>query len=234
MLVVIFVFAMKNLTFFLSFSDDDEDDEFTLGDAVCFAWYKRKNRLEHGYAVTAWALSLHPDIRADCMERLSIDNGDLRRQMDEVVAKLHYPPCPNKKVVNKTVDEIIDIFWKEFKHFTNRTGPYSYRSSRFDNADALSGRSHLWHEMYSLPFTEVLGFVACRTTSKRLGIGSAERSWSDVKTIKNGKRANISGDSLEKRAILYTSAKLEEAQIMQNSESSNDPDYDVFGEEDLK
>ncbi len=88
--------------------------------------------------------------------------------------------------------------------------------------------------MHSLPFTEVLGFVACRTTSKRLGIGSAERSWSDVKTIKNGKRANIGGDTLEKRAILYTSAKLEEAQILRNSSKLNDPDYDVFGDDDIK
>ncbi len=125
------------------------------------------------------------------------------KMADEVVSQMHYPPCPNKKVVNKSIDEIIDIFWKEFKHFTYRTGPYSYRSSWFDNDDALSGRSYLWHEMHSLLFTEVLGFVACQTTSKRLGISSAERSWIDVKNIENGKRANIGGETLEKGAILY-------------------------------
>ncbi len=189
--------------------------------------------MEHAYAVTAWALSLLPDIRADCMERLSTDKGDLRRSIDEVISRLHHPPCPNKKVASKSIDEIIDIFWKEFKHFTYRTGPYSYRSGRFENDDALSGRSYLWHEMHSLPFTEVLGFVACRTTSKRLGIGSAEQSWSDVKNIKNGKRSNIGGGSLEKRAILYTTAKLEEAQLLRNS-SAKDSDYDVFDDDDLK
>ncbi len=57
-------------------------------------------------------------------------------------------------------------FWKEFKHFTYRTGPYSYQSSCFENDDYLSGQSHLWHEMHSLPFTVVLGCVACQTTSK--------------------------------------------------------------------
>ena len=36
-------------------------------------------------------------------------------------------------------------------------------------------------------FTKVLGFVACRVTSKVLGIGAAESSWGDVKTIKYGK-----------------------------------------------
>ncbi len=88
--------------------------------------------------------------------------------------------------------------------------------------------------MHSLPFTENLGFVACQTTSKCLGIGSAERSWKDVKTIKNGKRANVGGGSLEKRAILYKSAKLEEAQLIRNSGSSNETDYDVFGNDDLQ
>ncbi len=107
-------------------------------------------------------------------------------------------------MVNKSIDAVLDIFWKEFKYFTCRTGPYSYQSSWFENDDALSGRSYLWHEMHSLPFTEVLGFVACQTTLTHLGIGSAERSWSNVKIIKNGKRENIGEEALEKRAILYT------------------------------
>ncbi len=81
--------------------------------------------------------------------------------IDEVVSQLHYLPCPNKKLVNKSINETIDIFWKEFKHFTYRTGPYSYFSSCFEIDDALSGWLYLWHEMHSLPFTEVLGFVAC-------------------------------------------------------------------------
>ncbi len=88
--------------------------------------------------------------------------------------------------------------------------------------------------MHSLPFTEILGFVAYQTTSKHLGIGSAERSWSNVKTIKNGKRTNIGEETQEKRTILYTSAKLEEAQLIRNSSMSNDPDYNVFGDNDLQ
>ncbi len=70
-----------------------------------------KNRLEHAYAVTAWALFLQPDIRTDCMECLSTDNGDLRKLIDDIVLQLHYPPCSNKKVASKSIDEIIDIFW---------------------------------------------------------------------------------------------------------------------------
>ncbi len=40
--------------------------------------------------------------------------------------------------------------------------------------------------------------------------------------IKDGKRSNLSSDSLEKRAILYTSANLEEARIVSKHKCSND------------
>ncbi len=36
---------------------------------------KAKKRLEHAYAVMAWALSLQPDIQADCMEQLNETSG---------------------------------------------------------------------------------------------------------------------------------------------------------------
>ena len=68
---------------------------------------------------------------------------------------------------------------------------------------------------YSLPFTKVLGFVSCRVTSKVLGIGAAERSWGDVKTITSGKRSAVSSDVSEKHSIVYTSACIESARIEQ-------------------
>ncbi len=94
------------------------------GDAVSLAWFKRKERLEHAYTVTAWALSVHPEICADCAERMSTDKGDSRKLIDEVVALLDTHPCLNKKVPTLSIDEIIDIFWKEFKHFINRSGSF--------------------------------------------------------------------------------------------------------------
>ncbi len=55
-----------------------------------------------------------------------------------------------------------------------------------------------------------------------------------MKTIKNRKGANIGGKSLEKRTILYTSAKLKKAELLRNSDSYNGPSYDLFGDDDLK
>ena len=56
---------------------------------------------------------------------------------------------------------------------------------------------------------KVLGFVACRLTSKILGIGSAERSWGDVKTIKSVYRSAPGSEISEKQSIVYTSACIE-------------------------
>ena len=46
----------------------------------------------------------------------------------------------------------------------------------------------------------------CRLTSKNIGIGSAERSWGDVKTIKSGNRSALGSENSEKQSIVYTSA----------------------------
>ncbi len=53
--------------------------------------------------------------------------------------------------------------------------------------DALNNNLYLWNGLYSLPYTGVLDFVACCVTFKRLGIGSAERTWAYVNQTKDGK-----------------------------------------------
>ncbi len=111
------------------------------------------------------------------------------------------------------------------------TGCYAVCCGQCSTTDALEGRSHIWHETYSLRYTKVLGFVACRVTSKRLEIGSGERVWSDVKQIKVGKRSSPSGDSLEKRAILFTTAHLEEACLLCTDKGGHG---DMFGDYDIR
>ncbi len=154
------------------FSNDEigEDEELSLSCMVKQSWMKRKQLLEHDFAIAGWSLSILPEIRDDV--RLNLD-GDKRIAIERVIAKLHVAPNPNSKVANDEIDVIIDTFWKEFSDFQNKTGVYGLRPGRFLLPDAINGNSHLWHELYSLPYTNVLGFVACRVTSKRLGVGSA-------------------------------------------------------------
>ena len=88
----------------------------------------------------------------------------------------------------------LDLFWTEYTAFDNKVD--SYDADRFirKSKDISGGNSHFWNKKYAPPFTKVIGFVACRVTSKVLGIGAAERSWGDVKTNKSGKRSTISSD----------------------------------------
>ena len=62
----------------------------------------------------------------------------------------------------------------------------------------------------------MLGFVACNTSSKYLGIGACERIWGDVKHIKTGKRSHIGSESTKNLAVLYTTAKIHETRIRRN------------------
>ena len=100
----------------------DEEETISLGQAIQDAWAKRKSRLEHEYAVTGWALSILPEIRANVLTDLT---GEHRLMMENVVERLHVPPCPNKQVTGFEITTIIDIFWQEFKHWQNMTGCYS-------------------------------------------------------------------------------------------------------------
>ena len=78
----------------------------------------------------------------------------------------------------------IDTFWTEHNDFDKNNGSFDGDEFIWKSKDISDVNSHLWHQKYSLPFAKVLGFVACRVTSKVLGIGAAERSWGDVKIIK--------------------------------------------------
>ncbi len=200
----------------------------TLSEGILNSWRKRSSRLSHNYGVAGYALSVLPEIRAHSKVNLT---GEHRILIEEVITRLHSPPCPNSTVASLSNDEIIDIFWAEYRDFVKEEGVF--KKGRFQLPDAINGNSHVWHETYSVPHTRVLGFVACRVCSKRLGIGAAERSWSDVKSIKCNKRSNLGGESLEKRAILYTTARLNEAKISRDVMGTV-VSSEGFGDDDLK
>ena len=71
---------------------------------------------------------------------------------------------------------------------------------------------------------------------KVCGIGAAERSWGDVKQFKSGKRAHLGNATLEKRAVLFTSARINDARI--RKEAMEKLDYvgtgRMFGDDDFK
>ena len=73
-----------------------------------------------------------------------------------------------------------DIFGTEYIKFDNKIGSFDADEFIQKIKFVRYGNSHLWHQKYLLPYTKVLGFFACRVTSKILFIGAAECSWGDV------------------------------------------------------
>lgn len=196
---------LTNLSIFIlkpKYSSEEEDPEETddevvlgVGDQVLASWEKRKPKLQSSLAIAGWLLSIKDEVRADVAARKSSGHHDA---MEEVITKMHA----------HDVDA--------YKHFQNKTDPFSNKA-RWASKDAIDGNLDLWHEKYSLPHTEVLGHVACRVTSKNLGIGAAERSWGGVKDIKFGKRSHLGTKNTEMQSILYTSARIQEARAKQSA-----------------
>ena len=80
-------------------------------------------------------------------------------------------PIPTaRSMVHMPEEEVVDLFWTESEDFRNQRGEFG-NLARFKSKEASAGKSHLWYEKYSLYYTKVLGFVACRVTSKNGGIG---------------------------------------------------------------
>ena len=214
--------------------DEDAAQRSGLGEIVMRLWLKRKPLLDSDYAKAAWMLCVQPDVMEDVAIRGA--GADKRLAMERVIDKLHHPPCPNKSkdLRGKTSTQIIDLFWDEFRAFRERSAPFN-RPGRFLTDDAKEGRSYMWHQKYSEPYTEVLGFVACRVCSKVLGIGMAERAWGDLKLVKGGRRSSMGSESTEMRSIIYTSARLSRQYTKQEENNKIGINANnMFGDDDMK
>ena len=129
-------------------------------------------------------------------------------------------------------DKIVDKFWTEFADVRNKRGVFG-NPARWKGSHICAGKSHGRHEKYSLDMTTVLGFVACRVTSKNAGIGMCERKWGDVKEIKSSERSGLSSDSTEKRALIYTTARVKEARLRKMAKQDKNEDNVEFEDRDL-
>jgi hypothetical protein len=100
-------------------------------------WCKCKTKIEHAYALMAWALCMMEDVCEDVRLRLKDAECDA---IEEVVKRLHLPPCPKKCVdLSKTSSaEIVVPFWNEFKAFQCCMEPF-HHPSRWATPDVSSG-----------------------------------------------------------------------------------------------
>ncbi len=175
------------------------------------AWHGRKTKLEHDYAIAGWAFSVIHKVRDDVRRRMK---GVHRDAIERVVTKIHMAPCPNpsKKAQGYTTAQLLHKFWEEWDTFHKKEEPF-HLEARWNSPYVANGQSWKWHKRYSHPYTEVFGFVACRVTSKCLGIGSAERSWGKAKAIKTGHRSHMAEANVEMRVVVCTTARKNDAMI---------------------
>ena len=88
----------------------------------------------------------------------------------------------------------LELFLTDYTDFENKNGSFYGDEFIWKIKYIRDGNNYLWHLKYSLPYIKVLGFVAFRFISKVLGIGEAEHSWGDEKTIKPVKIYAVSSD----------------------------------------
>ena len=157
----------------------------SLSFSVCKLWQKRQLHINTDFALTGCMLCVIPQIRKDAKDH---SDSDHRKQVNNFIKTLF--SGASEEEINVT----LDLFWTEYTAFDNKVGSYDADEFIWKSKDISDGNSHLWHQKYSLPFTKVLGFFACRFTSKVLGIGASERSWRDIKTINSREISAYSSD----------------------------------------
>ena len=92
---------------------------------------------------------------------------------------------------------------------------------------------HLWHMNYSVPYTKYFGLMGCRTTSKGMGIGEAERHWKQNKKIRQGQRARLSPEKTKKQATIAADFSLKRSQLRRQKANKagllwTDEDFDTL------
>ena len=149
----------------------DSDMLESLSYSVCKLRHKRQIHINTDFTVTVWMLCLITHI--DKYEKYH-SHSDHRKQVKNVTKKIFHGVPEDKMDVTK------DIFWTEYTEFNNKDGSFDADEFIWKSKDIRDGNSNFWHQKYSLPCTKVLNFVACRVTSKVIGIGAADRSWGDI------------------------------------------------------
>jgi hypothetical protein len=193
-------------------SDSSDEEEQHLGEQILAFWNKRRQKLITPLALAGWFCSPSAEIRQDIVDKGS---GANRLDIEMVIGKLYYP------IGDAELGDIIQQFWSEFDDFQTMSGLSYSRPFIWESEEIKKGNDHVWHKLYSIPYTKVFGKVACRVCSKPLGCGQAERNWGALKHLKTGKRSHIGGDKAQKQATVYGAACIDKARAAQAVEEAN-------------
>jgi hypothetical protein len=198
--------------------DELDDKKESLSASLIAKWDERKQLMDSDFANAGWLLSVDPGIYDDAKS----STYDEEKRFENVVHKLFSGTTLS---FSKCMEQ--------YFHFRRKSGVFEEPSMWLSNHIA-SGKSHLWHSQYTHKFYPELGFVACRVTSKLLGIGSCERAWGDTKHLRSGKRCNLGAAKLEKQSVLYTAACIEAGRLKANTTGKHHWGPDDMNDKNLK
>jgi hypothetical protein len=194
-------------------TDDDSsvDSEVVpkFGTVIRALWQKQLCHLNHAYAHAAYVLAVDERIRDHCRANIHYLH---KKNCEHLLRKLFMPIDLDPNDESSWMATTFDEFWDEYDQFDNRLGPFGEgRSFIWESLDAKTYQTYKWHKKYSLVQTKWLGRLACRVTSKILGMGNAERSWGFVKQLKDGQRSHLSAEAASKASTIYGAACAERA-----------------------
>ena len=192
-------------------TEEDDDEGVHLGEQIHAFWNKRRSKLITPLSLAGWFCSPIADIRKDVVEH---EIGANRLDVEEVVRRIYFP------MREEELGVIIATFWREFDDFQTKRGPSYSRAWVWESNEIKEGNCHIWHKLYSVPYTKVFGKVACRVCSKPLGCGQAERNWGALKHLKSNKRALMSAPKAQKQATVYGGACIERSRAAHAAEES--------------
>ena len=153
------------------------------------SWKHRRASLVHDASVSAWMLSPNPVVMKDVKEAMDQPEWDqCIRRLESLAIKLLMRDMGVKDREERQ-GKLLEQLNNELQQFHDHTGPWGGRPHIWESEHLVNGKSYLWHHVFSRGLIRLLGR---RVTSWILGIGSAERSWGDVKHIRGIKRRSLS------------------------------------------
>ena len=112
----------------------------------------------------AYLLGPDPLVMAHASDKANVDPLD-RLAMENLVQKMFVPQdmlCTEDQ--DREEARLIHKLWQEYGDFTSKQGFFKSKHI-WITAESQDCLAHVWHKNYSLPYTEVLGKLACRAYS---------------------------------------------------------------------
>ena len=181
-------------------SEPTDEAEISVRCALTI-WQRYRPRLVTNVSRVAYLCSPHPLIIAHS-EDIANRDPENAIAVEQFIERVLLPQkC--LRIEDRPVElaRMIDKFWSEREDFVKRRN-YFARANIWIIAALEDTLAYEWHKRYSCPCTEILGPVACKSTSEALGCGQAERHWKSMKAQITGKRAKLGSEKAKKQSVI--------------------------------